>query len=164
MSAWACGVASARAATGGKVALSGPVDETPRLFQRLRGCVNVNGVGKDEPARRAAALSGGACIFPSPSAGLNKAVQGLLCCLAGGVRPARPRQVARGDAGFGDPNVCKYLEAEVYLYAIRLPAKDVHQRQIEPLLTRPAGRILWFLAENDSRSGRGLTAGTLSGR
>ena len=46
----------------------------------------------------------------------------------------------RGDAAFANPKVYKYLEAEVYLYAIRLPANDVLHRQIEPLLTRPVGR------------------------
>ena len=34
----------------------------------------------------------------------------------------------------------KTLEAEGYLYAIRLPANQVLQREIEPLLTRPVGR------------------------
>jgi len=55
----------------------------------------------------------------------------------------------RGDAAFANPKVCQYLEAEVYLYAIRLPDNDVLQRQIEPLLTRPAGRpsnepVVWY--------------------
>jgi len=55
----------------------------------------------------------------------------------------------RGDAAFANPHVYEYLEAEGYLYAIRLPANDVLQRQVEPLLTRPVGRpsnepVVWF--------------------
>ena len=42
-----------------------------------------------------------------------------------------------------------YLEAERYLYAIRLPANAVRQREIDPLLTRPVGRpsnkpVVWY--------------------
>jgi hypothetical protein len=32
------------------------------------------------------------------------------------------------------------LEAEGFVYAIRLPANDVLQREIEPLPARPVGR------------------------
>jgi hypothetical protein len=46
----------------------------------------------------------------------------------------------RGDAAFAKPEVYEYLEIEAYLYAIRMPANDVLQRQIEPFLTRPVGR------------------------
>jgi hypothetical protein len=46
----------------------------------------------------------------------------------------------RGDAAFARPELYEYLEAEGYLYAIRLPANAVLQREIEPLLTRPVGR------------------------
>jgi len=46
----------------------------------------------------------------------------------------------RGDAAFAKPELYEYLEAEGYLYTIRLPANDVLQREIEPLLTRPVGR------------------------
>ena len=46
----------------------------------------------------------------------------------------------RGDAAFASPEVHEFLEHEEYQYAIRLPANDVLQRQIEPLLTRPVGR------------------------
>jgi len=64
----------------------------------------------------------------------------------------------RGDAAFANPQVYEYLEAEGYLYAIRLPANDVLQRQIEPLLTRPVGRpsnepVVWheeFVYQADS--------------
>ena len=50
------------------------------------------------------------------------------------------RRFFRGDAAFARPGVYEYLEAERYLYAIRLPANEVLQREIEPLLTRPVGR------------------------
>jgi len=46
----------------------------------------------------------------------------------------------RGDAAFARPEVYEDLEAERYLYAIRLPANAVLYREIEPLLTRPVGR------------------------
>ena len=46
----------------------------------------------------------------------------------------------RADAAFANPEIYEFLEAEGYGYAIRLPANDVLQRQIEPLLTRPVGR------------------------
>ena len=55
----------------------------------------------------------------------------------------------RGDAAFARPELYEYLETESYLYAIRLPANEVLQREIEPLLTRPAGRpskkpVAWY--------------------
>jgi len=46
----------------------------------------------------------------------------------------------RADAAFARPEVYEFLEAEGYRYAIRLPANDVLERAIEPLLTRPVGR------------------------
>lgn len=46
----------------------------------------------------------------------------------------------RGDAGFAAPDVYEFLEAEGYLYTIRLPANAVLQREIQHLLTRPVGR------------------------
>jgi len=46
----------------------------------------------------------------------------------------------RADAAFTNPDVYEFLEAEGYEYVIRLPANDVLQREIEPLLTRPVGR------------------------
>jgi len=59
------------------------------------------------------------------------------------------RRFFRGDAAFARPEVYEYLEAEDYLYAIRLPANDLLQREIEPLLTRPVGRppnepVVWY--------------------
>jgi hypothetical protein len=61
-------------------------------------------------------------------------------------RPRNPRnprtlkRYFRGDAGFANPEVYAFLEAEGYLYAIRLPANDVLQREIQHLMTRPVGR------------------------
>ena len=46
----------------------------------------------------------------------------------------------RADAAFANPEIYEYLEAEGFEYAIRLPANDALQRDIEPLLTRPVGR------------------------
>jgi hypothetical protein len=46
----------------------------------------------------------------------------------------------RADAAFARPEVYEFLEAEGYLYAIRLPANEVLQREIDYLLTRPVGR------------------------
>jgi len=58
------------------------------------------------------------------------------------------RRFFRGDAAFARPELYEYLEAEGYLYAIRLPANNVLEREIEPFLTRPVGRppnrpIIW---------------------
>ena len=46
----------------------------------------------------------------------------------------------RADAGFANPEVYEYLEAEGIKYAIRLPANRVLQERIGYLLTRPVGR------------------------
>ena len=46
----------------------------------------------------------------------------------------------RADAGFANPDVYEYLEAEGIKYAIRLPAKRVLQDRIGYLLKRPVGR------------------------
>jgi hypothetical protein len=46
----------------------------------------------------------------------------------------------RGDAAFASPEMYEYLEAEVFLYAIRLPANRVLHENIAHLLTRPVGR------------------------
>jgi len=50
------------------------------------------------------------------------------------------RRLLRGDAAFALPDVYEYPEAEGFQYAIRLPANQVLQAQIAPLLTRPVGR------------------------
>jgi hypothetical protein len=59
------------------------------------------------------------------------------------------RRFFRGDAAFARPELYEFLEAEEYLYVIRLPANEVLQREIEPLLTRPVGRpskkpVVWY--------------------
>jgi hypothetical protein len=46
----------------------------------------------------------------------------------------------RADAGFANPEVYEYLEAERIKYAIRLPANRVLQERVGHLLTRPVGR------------------------
>jgi hypothetical protein len=46
----------------------------------------------------------------------------------------------RADAGFANPEVYEFLEAERIKYAIRLPANSVLQERIGHLLTRPIGR------------------------
>src|ERR1017187_1035912 len=46
----------------------------------------------------------------------------------------------RADAGFANPEVYEFVEAEGYEYAIRLPGNDVLLREIAPLLIRPVGR------------------------
>ena len=43
----------------------------------------------------------------------------------------------RGDAGFANPDVYEYLEAERIKYAIRIPTNRVLQERIGYLLTRP---------------------------
>ena len=50
------------------------------------------------------------------------------------------RRFSRGGAAFAKPELYEYLEAEGYLYAIRLPSNAVLHREIEHLLTRPVGR------------------------
>jgi hypothetical protein len=59
------------------------------------------------------------------------------------------RRFFRGDAAFARPGLYERLEAERYLYAIRLPANAVLQEEIEPFLTRPVGRpsngpVVWY--------------------
>jgi len=50
------------------------------------------------------------------------------------------RRLLRADAAFALPDVYEYLEAQGFRYAIRLPANQVLQAQIAPLLRRPVGR------------------------
>ena len=54
-------------------------------------------------------------------------------------RDAKVCRFFRGDAAFAKPEVYRYLEAEGYSYAIRLPANAILYRDIEYLLTRPVG-------------------------
>ena len=46
----------------------------------------------------------------------------------------------RGDAGFANPDLYDYLEAEGVKYAIRLPTNRILQEKIGHLLSRPVGR------------------------
>ncbi|MCH9051703.1 MAG: IS1380 family transposase [Proteobacteria bacterium] len=46
----------------------------------------------------------------------------------------------RGDAAFASPEMYEYLEAEGFLYAIRLAKNQILQESIGHLLTRPVGR------------------------
>ncbi len=55
-------------------------------------------------------------------------------------RRRRQTVVVRADAAFALPGVYEALERRSVRYAIRLPANDVLERQIEDLLTRPRGR------------------------
>jgi len=50
------------------------------------------------------------------------------------------RRFFRADIAFARPDVHEFLEQEQFVYAIRLPANDVLQREIAHLLTRPVGR------------------------
>ncbi len=50
------------------------------------------------------------------------------------------RRYFRGDAAFASPDIYEFLEAEGFLYAIRLPKNQVLQERIAYLLTRPVGR------------------------
>jgi Transposase DDE domain group 1 len=55
-------------------------------------------------------------------------------------RQRRQRVVVRADAAFAMPALYEALERRGVRCAIRLPANDVLERQIEDLLTRPRGR------------------------
>ncbi len=55
-------------------------------------------------------------------------------------RARKIKKLFRGDAGFANPQVYKFLEAEGYLYTIGLPANPVLHREIQHLMTRPVGR------------------------
>jgi len=50
------------------------------------------------------------------------------------------RRYFRADAAFAKPEIYEFLEAEGYVYAIRLPTNPILQEQIAHLLTRPVGR------------------------
>ncbi len=50
------------------------------------------------------------------------------------------RRYFRADAAFAKPEIYESLEAEGYLYAIRLPTNPILQESISHLLSRPVGR------------------------
>ncbi|HKX05664.1 MAG TPA: IS1380 family transposase [Methylomirabilota bacterium] len=64
----------------------------------------------------------------------------VLLPIIDGYRRRRQRVVVRADAAFARPEIYEALECRGVRYAIRLPANDVLERQIEDLLTRPRGR------------------------
>ena len=47
------------------------------------------------------------------------------------------RLLFRADAAFAKPELYEYMEARRIGYAVRLPANEVFQREIAPLLVRP---------------------------
>ena len=64
-------------------------------------------------------------------------------------RQMKIRRFFRGDAAFANPEIYPFLETESYFYAIRLPANDLLQREIEYMLNRPMGRppkkpVVWY--------------------
>ena len=60
--------------------------------------------------------------------------------VVGRYRHRTKRRCFRGDAGYANPDICEFLEAEGYKYTIRLPANSVLQERIGWLLKRPVGR------------------------
>jgi len=55
-------------------------------------------------------------------------------------KSTRKKLYFRADAAFASPDVYEYLEENRILYAIRIPANQNLQREIDHLLTRPVGR------------------------
>jgi hypothetical protein len=55
-------------------------------------------------------------------------------------RDRKLRRYFRADAAFASPDIYEFLEAEGFLYAIRLPKNQILQESIAHLLTRPVGR------------------------
>jgi hypothetical protein len=55
-------------------------------------------------------------------------------------REAGANVAFRGDAAFAQPSMYEYLEKEGIEYAIRLPANQILQAEIAPMLKRPVGR------------------------
>ena len=49
------------------------------------------------------------------------------------------RRYFRGDATFAKPEIYEYPGGKGFLYAIRLPANEIHYKKIQHLLTRPVG-------------------------
>jgi hypothetical protein len=69
------------------------------------------------------------------------------------------RRYFRGDAGYANPAIYEFLEAEGYKYTIRLPANAVLQERIGWLLKRPVGRppneVRRYYASFSTRPGHG---------
>jgi hypothetical protein len=70
------------------------------------------------------------------SAGWREVLEPVVVLYRGAVK----RRYFRGDAAFANPEICEFLEAEGYSYAIRLPTTPVLQGKIGYLLKRPVGR------------------------
>ena len=66
--------------------------------------------------------------------------RGVLEPVVGRYRERDLRRYFRGDAAFASPDIYEFLEAEGFLYAIRLPKNQVLQESIAHLLRRPVGR------------------------
>jgi hypothetical protein len=66
--------------------------------------------------------------------------QGVLKPVVVRYKGRKVRLYFRGDAAFASPEIYDYLEAEGFLYAIRLPKNQILQESIGHLLTRPVGR------------------------
>jgi hypothetical protein len=73
-------------------------------------------------------------MFPAPMNG-----KGVLKPVVARYQGKVSRIYFRADAGFTNPEVYAYLEAEGSKYAIRLPANRVLQERIGHLLARPVG-------------------------
>ena len=75
------------------------------------------------------------------SAGRSRLQRALRVCLLSSPLSVQPvkglRLLFRGDAAFAKPELYEYLEQGKIGYAIRLPANQVIQEQIQPLLERP---------------------------
>ncbi len=74
------------------------------------------------------------------------------------------RHYFRGDSAFASPDIYEFLEAEDFLYAIRLPKNQVLQESIGHLLTstEPCAALLrqlqlsgWKLGQEAARRGQG---------
>jgi hypothetical protein len=66
--------------------------------------------------------------------------RGVLEPVVARYRNGMKRRYFRGDAGYANPGIYEFLEAEGYKYTIRLPANAVLQERIGWLLKRPVGR------------------------
>ena len=60
--------------------------------------------------------------------------------VVGRYRHRTKRRYLRGDAGYANPDIYEFLEAECYKCTIRLPANSVLHERIGWLLKRPVGR------------------------
>ncbi len=84
------------------------------------------------------------CVKPSPSTNLrNHSADGWRDVLEPVVARYRGRNLCRyfrGDAAFASPDIYGFLEAEGFLYTIRLPKNQILQDSIAHLLSRPVGR------------------------